>query len=211
MKVFRNTSLASQIRSDKVFFSLIPISGIGLAVAAYFTVTREYIPSNRVAAFNNASHDIDVLVDYEKNINIPLESFLVHKTSPVNVFLFPNKIYPNQINVRSVDLVLNSSNSASSILSVQNPLATKTPNYWTYHIVIEAGHPLEIKNYTEQYYLEVLYRNRTSLSHDTQLSNGTVLTKGSPVATGLGQYTQLKFQYSLLYLLLIGVRPLIFG
>jgi hypothetical protein len=73
---------ARQIRSEssdlnRILFIFIISSALGLLLTAYLTITREHVPSSGVTSFNNSSHDMDVLVEYEKNINIPLESFLI--------------------------------------------------------------------------------------------------------------------------------------
>jgi hypothetical protein len=163
VKAFRDTSIVKWIRSNKVLFSLVIISGIGLTLAAFFTIAREYVPSSRITVFNNNSHDMDILVTYEKNINIPVESLFVRKISPVQIYLYPFKIPPpNKVTIKNVNLVSNTSNPAASILSIQNPMAVQQNiAYQNWFASVEAGHPLEIKNYTEQFYIEVLYRNKT--------------------------------------------------
>jgi hypothetical protein len=172
-------------KANGVLIVLIFSFSLGLIITAYFSIKDNYVPTSKTVIVANATSpnvdqngtftknkDMDILIVYEKQILVPVESFLNHKTSPINIYFY----VPNDTPVYIKNIQL-SSNSSNSLLTVTNSepkenvvnitgLTGQKSSIVTgaiWNLTVEVGHPLQIRNSTEQYQLYIFYR----LNNDT--------------------------------------------
>ena len=145
------------------FVILILAVGAGLATSFYVTVSKEYVPINkRMIYWNNT--DIQAIITIDDNLGVPIQSYFSHKSSAVSAALYLHKL-PTFI--KDVKLASNS----KSILTVNNgtmELTDKSKHANTniskataleYTGIVEVGHTLKAKNYSEPYSIDINYRN----------------------------------------------------
>lgn len=96
-----------------------------------------------------------IILTIEDNMQVPLQTYANHKTSKVWAALYFKHV---PIFVKEVKL----SSNGSSILTLKD--AKFTPNSrlaGNYTATVETGHPLEVGKLSENYYVNVFYRNKT--------------------------------------------------
>ena len=172
------------LRANSVLVILVSAIAIGLGTTAYFSIKEQYIPTSKSIIVARAvspnvdssgqsvnSTDMDIVVLYEKNLLMPIENFMSHKTTPLNIFFYiPNK---GPVFIKNIQLVSNSSNLLTVLDSapkknfikteVTSGKSSKEITGEVWNLTAEIGHPLEIKNSTAEYELYIFYR----LSSDT--------------------------------------------
>jgi hypothetical protein len=151
------------LRKNIIAIALFAIVGIGFSVTAYLTIKNEYVPTTKEVVTGNNS-DIFVVVTKDKEIIAPITTtFLGRGESHVVVEIY---FVNDDIDGDSFRSVVLSTNS-SSILTVRDEnLYRPHENLANYTGIVEIGHPLEINNITEVYFLDVLYRPKSQVYGD---------------------------------------------
>ena len=142
-------------RRNIVTISLFVIIGIGFIITAYLTIKNEYVPTTKEVVIGKNS-DIFAVVTKDREIIAPITTtFLERATSPVVVEIY---FVTDNINSSSFRSVVLSTNTSSLLTVSDENLYRPVSNLANYTGKIEIGHPLEVNNITETYFVDVLYR-----------------------------------------------------
>jgi hypothetical protein len=157
------SNIEAWLRKNIVAIALFTIIGIGFSVTAYLTIKNEYVPTSKEVVIGNNS-DIFVVITKDREIVAPITTTFLGRGESyviVEIYFVTDSIDSNSF--RSVVL----STNLSSILTVRNEnLYRPIGNLANYTGVVEIGHPLEVNNITEVYFVDILYRPKDQVYGD---------------------------------------------
>lgn len=136
------------------FIFLLGVFIIGLSMTAYFSVMSEYVPTHPKVIFKDGI-DLAVILTIENDIQVPLQNYFYHRESLVKTEIYFKK---GPIFIKDVKLSSNSTTNSTSIITVKDANVTKTGKSGVWVAPVEIGHSLNLRNYTEPYYVDIYYR-----------------------------------------------------
>jgi hypothetical protein len=134
-------------------FILTAIFVVGFAISFWYTNMAEYVPMS-LDDITAADDAIYVVVTKEKDILLPVSSYLDTRTSTMDVDIFFKTPNANEKSFRKMILSENNSN----LITIKDIVNTTGRKLAKYDLLLSVRHPLQIINLTEKYNLDIFYR-----------------------------------------------------